>query len=139
MTPIQIGDAYRAVLRLSATVFPYAVARNIAKLKKRLEDEVDTVANAERAISEKYGGTFKRDGTIIIEDPEKGEKCADELNEFRQQDDDIKLPVVDLSKYVDSIRISPADIDALEGIVIFEREERERQRLETMCAGEADC
>ena len=123
MTPIQIGDAYRAVLRLSNTVFPYAVARNIAKLKKRLEDEIDAVADAEKAIAAKYGGTFKRDGTIVIEDPEKGEKCADELNEFRLQDDDIKLPVVDLSKYVDSIRISPADVDALEGIVTFEKGE----------------
>lgn len=121
MTPNQIKNAYRATLRLSNAVFPYKVARSISNLGNRLAEEVKTVSNVEKAIIEKYGGTVERNGAVTIEDPENACKCVEELNDFREQGDDIKLPVVDLSKYVDSIRISPADIDALEGLVIFER------------------
>lgn len=123
MTPNQVTNAYRAVLRLSDAVFPYATARNIARLKKRLEEEVNVISDEEKKIVERNGGEVRKDGTIIIEDPEQAGKCTEELNDFRQQEDDIKVPSVDLSKYVDMIRISPADIDALEGLVIFGEEE----------------
>lgn len=128
MTPNQVTNAYKAILRLSETVFPYKTARSAARLKNRLAEEVDTIAAAEKTIVEKYGGTISKNGTISIDDQEHADKCADALNEFRAQDDDIELPVVDLSKYADSIRISPADVDALEGIVLFEKE-----------TGEDDC
>lgn len=122
MTPIQVISAYKAVLRLSETAFPYKTARSVAGLKNRLAEEVETISAAEKAIVEKYGGTISKNGAISIEDQEQAEKCADALNEFRNQDDDIRLPHVDLSKFSDNVRISPAAIDALEGIVIFEQE-----------------
>lgn len=119
MTPNQVTDAYKAILRLSNTVFPYKIARNISKLKKRLAEEVDTISRMEKAIVEKHGGEIRKDNSVAIEGREQAEECADELNEFRLQDDDIDLPVVDLSKYASFIQISPSDIDALEGLVMF--------------------
>lgn len=125
MTPNQITSAYKAIIRLSNAVFPYKTARSIAKLKRRLAEEVDTISDTEKRIIEKYGGTVKKNGSVTIEDREQADACVEELDGFREQEDDIKLPVVDLSKYVDSIRISPSDIDALDGIVIFEQEAEE--------------
>jgi len=127
MNPKQVTDAYSAVLRLSNSVFPYKTARSIARLKKVLADEVDTIYEAEVAIVERFGGKVnKRTKFAEIEDPEQKEKCDAALEEFREQVDEIKLPVVDLSRYANTLRISPADIDALEGIVIFEGEGKER-------------
>jgi len=127
MTPNQIVSAYKAVVRLSESVFPYKTARSIARLKKRLGEEVDAIAAAETAIVKKYGGNVSQDGLVHIGDGAKADKLRAlraEMNEFRRQDDEVKLPVLDISEYVDALRISPADIDALEGIVIFDREEK---------------
>lgn len=125
MTPPQIMDAYKATLRLSNTVFPYKVARNVARLKRRLEEEAEIISDTEKAIIEKYGGTVDKNGHASVGDPEKANECAEELNDFRKQEDDIKFQVIDLSKYINTIRISPSDIEALEGIVIFEKGEVE--------------
>ena len=44
-------------------------------------------------------------------------------DEMMDQEDSITFPVVDLSKYTDMIRISPGALEALSGIVVFEKEE----------------
>ena len=120
MTPNQIASAYRGILELSHVVLPYKVARRIADLKKRLEAENDTVAEMEKNLAKEYGGTLHADGSCDFPDPETARKFNDELNEIRKQDDDIQLPKVDLTKYSGMIRISPAAIEGLAGIVVFD-------------------
>ena len=122
MTPNQIKDAYGAIQQLSGVVFPYRVSRGLSALKKRLGEELDTVAGMEKALVEKYGGKVGRNGSIKIAGAD-AQAFADEYNAMMVQDDEsIKLPVVDVSAFADTIRISPGAVEALEGIVIFEEE-----------------
>ena len=120
MTPNQIKNAYRAIQELSGVVFPYRVARGIAALKKRLIEELEAVAAMGSALVEKYGGKIDRSGSAKISGKE-AQAFADEYNAMMAQDDEsIHLPVVDVSKFADTLRISPDAVGWLEGMVIFE-------------------
>lgn len=123
MTPNEIKNAFRAIQELSGVVFPFRVSRSISALKKRLSEELDTVAGMEKALVEKYGGNVERNGSITI-NGEDAKAFADEYNTLMAQNDEsIQLPVVDVSAFADMIRISPGAVEALEGLVIFEKED----------------
>lgn len=127
MTPNEIKNAYRAVQELSGVVFPYRVSRGISALKKRLGEELDTVAGMEKALVEKYGGKVDRNGSITLSG-ENAQAFSEEYNALMSQDDEsIKLPAVDVSAFADTLRISPGAVDALEGIVIFEKEDENNE------------
>lgn len=125
MTPNQITAAYRAVLELSNVVLPYKAARRVTLLKKRLAEENDIVVDMEKKLVAQYGGEVRHGGACEFPDPDAAERFRVVLSEAREQEADIKLPTVDLSAHTSLIRISPAAIDALEGIVIFEKGEVE--------------
>lgn len=121
MTPNKVVSAYRAIKEVSGMVFPYKTARAVASLKRKLQDEVDTIANTERALIEKHGG--KANGLKIdFESHEKAVEFQAEYDGFMGQEAEIKLPAVDLSMHIDTLRLSPDNIEALDGIVIFEKE-----------------
>lgn len=122
MTPDKVLSAYRAIKEISGLAFPYKTARSVAKLKRRLQEEAEIVENANRALVEKYGGKLKGN-KVRFEDPEQFEKFQAEYNDFMGQDADIKLPTVDLSKHTSVMRLSPDTIEALDGIVLFEKED----------------
>lgn len=124
MTPKQIAKAYAYIEELSRSVFPYKVTRELVRLKNRLKEERDTILTMENALVEKYGGVVNKDRSFGIENEEDREKFDAEYAEFLDQDLEVRLPSVDLSKYTSSIRISAAAMEALEGLVAFEREER---------------
>ena len=120
MTPNQIKNAYRGIQELTGVVFPFRVARGIAALKKRLSEELEVVAAMESALVEKYGGKIDRSGSAKISGKE-AQAFADEYNVMMAQDDEsIQLPVVDVSAFADTLRISPDAVGWLEGMVIFE-------------------
>lgn len=120
MTPNEIISAYRAVQELSGVVFPYKLARDIARLKTRLSEEFDVVLNVEQALVKSHGGKSKG-GRYDFPSSAAKAAFAREYEELMNQNDSaISLPAVDISKYVDTLRISPDAIAALDGIVIFE-------------------
>lgn len=123
MTPIQIKKAFSAIRELEGTAFPYRTARSIAIMKKRLKEELDIVLEAELVIVREHGGELK-DGSYKFKGPRAAKDCASELDRFNAEDnDDISLPEVDLSEYVDNLELSPASLESLEGIVIFDRKD----------------
>lgn len=124
MTPKQIIGAYRAIHELANLTLPYKASRGILKLKKAINEEFESVRNYESQIREKYGGTKERDGSFNFADPESAKAFVAEHEAFMADDDEnVKLPVVDLSKYADQLRLSAATMEALEGLVIFEEGE----------------
>lgn len=125
LTPKQVTTAYRAVTELSNIVLPYRAARAVAALKKRLAEENDTVAAAEKNLVKEYGGQVSPGGHCDFPDDDAAQRFNGAREAFLEQEDEIKLPAVDLSKHTSLIRITPAAIEALEGIVIFERPEEE--------------
>lgn len=121
MTPRKVLNAYRAIKEISGTVFPYKTARAVAALKRKLQAEVDVIADTERALVEKYGG--KMTGSRVdFDSAENVTAFQTEYNNFMEQGAEIDLPVVNLSKHTDALRLAPDTIEALEGIVIFEQE-----------------
>lgn len=120
MKPTQIVKAYRAVQELSGVVLPYRVSRGIAELSRRLSEEFDTIAAMEKNMLDEYGGTADSGGVIHFPSEDASKAFFAKYKEAMEQEDDIELPAVDLSKYVDSIRISAGAAEALEDIIIFE-------------------
>lgn len=120
MTGTQIVGAYRAVRELLDVVLPYRASREIARLKKRLDEEFSTVLSMEQALVKKYGGESHENGKYHFPSPEDTKAFAEELSAAMRQEDHIKLPQVDLSPYSGLIRVSADAIEALEGLVVFD-------------------
>ncbi len=121
MTPNQIAAAYKAVHELTGTVFPYKTARAVVLLKKKLREEFDVIVSARNALVKGCGG--RDEGEYIhFDDNTASNEFYAEYQDMMNEDVDIELPHIDLSKYADSVRISPDAIAALEGIVAFEAE-----------------
>lgn len=120
MTPGQVMSAYKAVNELANCAFPYSVTRQVHALKKKLTDEFNIVLEAEKALVAKHKGTASENGSYHFETVEAATAFHREYQDFLHQEGDVNLPKVDLSRCFDSIVISAASIDALEGIVIFE-------------------
>lgn len=123
MTANQIVNAYRAVHELKGLVFPYKTAREVARLKKKLDEEMTVIIGMEQAIVQKHGGKTKPNGSYDFDSPASAAACKAELDGFNQEEVAVELPVVDLTEFVDQVSISPTAIEALEGIVIFEGSE----------------
>lgn len=120
MTPIQVVSAYKAINELTSVVLPYHATRSLTILKKELADEFETVATMERNLIEECGGEMAPDGTFHFPNEADTEEFMGKYNALMHQDDDVKLPVADLSKYTDMIRISSNAVEALDGLVVFE-------------------
>ena len=101
MTPRKITEAHKAMMELAGIPFPFKTARQLAKLKSRLDEEYLTVYNMDQALVRDMGGEIKANGNYKFQDSE----------------------ALNLSKYTDMIRISPGALEALEGIVAFEKED----------------
>lgn len=121
ITPRRIMQAYRAINELAKCVFPYKTTRGIHNLRKRITEEFDTVLSSERAMVSKHGGVLNG-SQYSFETQKAAEDFYNEYEAFLSQEDEISLPVVDISKCLDCVRISSEAIDALEGLVNFGEE-----------------
>ena len=121
MTGNQVLEAYMAIMELSKCVLPYKAARGVAGLKRALQVEYETLRDAEGSVAEKHGGTFTG-GQWVFPDSERKNEFDMEMAGFMEEDVDIDLPKVDISKYSDQLRLSPNTIFSLDGIVVFEKE-----------------
>lgn len=110
-----------AIMELSRCVLPYKAARGVAGLKRALQSEYETLRDSEGSIAEKHGGTLTG-GQWTFQDASAKEGFDKELADFMQEDVDIDLPKVDISKYSDQLRLSPNTIFSLDGIVVFDKE-----------------
>lgn len=119
MTPSKISSIYRAVNELSVCVFPYRAAREVYALKRKLQEEFETILETEKSIVEKYEGKFVQNGYNFSSE-EKAKSFKEEYERFMNQEAEIELPKVDISQCSESLKISPKSIESLEGIVKFE-------------------
>lgn len=123
MTPKQIIQANEAIRELTGIALPYSVARQLAALKKRLGEEFRTVSEMETTLRKKYQGEITPNNRYKFPSPENRQAFSDEWDKLLEDDDEtVQLPKVDLSAYVDELRISAAALAALEDIVQFEKE-----------------
>lgn len=120
MTPKNIMSAYKAISELSNCAFPYKITRQIRILRNRLSEEFEAVLDAEKTLVKKYEGELGPESSYKFKSSEAAAQFYTEYQKMIVEECDINLPCVDISKYVDSITISTAAIDALDGLVIFE-------------------
>lgn len=122
MTPNEIIHAYRAVTELTGAVFPFKLARDLARLKRHLSAEFSAVLDMERALVARHGGEIKGNNFVFPTSAAREAFSRDYENIMTQDDDSIPLPKVNLAGYTDGLRLSPDAVAALEGIVIFEED-----------------
>lgn len=118
MTPRKMVDINNALQELAGVPFPYKVARRLAALNKRVEAEMDTLIEMENSLLKKYGGKKTR-GKINFPDAEAADAYVDEREKMLDEEDDVSLPTVDLSKYIGGFTISARALAALDGIIVF--------------------
>lgn len=123
MTPNKVVSAYKAVLEISKTVFPYVTSREVAGLLRKLKNETDVIANVERNLAEKHGGKVSPEGNVNFPDTKSVAEFSKERADYMSQEADISFQKVDISKYTEFLRVSPDTICALDGIIQFESEE----------------
>lgn len=126
MTLQQVVKAYTHIEELSKSVFPYQTSRSLFRLKKRLREEFDVVLEMEEALVAEYDGAKKQNGAYKFPTEEKQRQFIAAYDELMTKEQDIKLPVVDLSKYTGMIRISAAAMEALDGLILFEEANQEK-------------
>lgn len=127
MTPREIVSIYSALNELSKTVFPYKVARKIAGLNKRVKEEFDVVNNQEHALVSKYNGKYEPGGKISFPDNDAAAAFAAEFDAMMDEDADVRFTPVDVSKYTETLQLTPRTIEALDGVIIFEEGSDGRQ------------
>jgi len=123
ITPNEVLSAYRAIQELSKVVLPYKEARAVMNAKRALSTEFETVLAMETAMSDEFGVKRRRNGQFDFPDNETAENFLQKYEAAMEERTAVKLPLVDLSKYTDAIRLSAASVEALEGIVNFQRED----------------
>ncbi len=119
----KIIDAYGAICGLSKIVLPFKKARALTELKKKLKESFDVIQQAELTIVEEFCGEQTQNGIYQFKSDEDAIKCQKAIQDYMEQDDDsIELPTVDLSDYTDQIKLSASALEALEDIIIFDKE-----------------
>ena len=114
--------AYRAVLELSEARFPYRTAREVAALRRRLREEYETVAEREAALEKELGVEALETGQFRTKSPAAAAEFRRRHEEQMNEEAEIDLPAADLSGFAETLQVSPDCLEALEGIVTFEKE-----------------
>ena len=117
----EVIAAYKAILELAETRFPYRTAREVSALRRRLREEYETVAERELALAKELGVESTETGRFRTRDPAKAEEFRRRHEAQMDEAAEIDLPAVDLSEFTETLQVSPDCLEALEGIVAFER------------------
>lgn len=121
MTLRQLVSAWRGVQELDRLVLPYATTKALVRLKRQLQEEVETARAMEKSLMEAHGGTPGENGRISFRTPEDLEAFQTKYEAAMTQEVEHFLPPVDLTAYVEQVQLSPGAMEALEGIILFER------------------
>lgn len=141
----EVVAAYRAVLELAEVRFPYSKAREVSVLRKRLREEYEIAAERELALAQACGVEAVGDGRFRTKDPAKAAKFRKQHEEQMNEDAEIALPQVDLSDFAETLQVSPDCLEALEGIVTFEKKDARKEggtngapaaNQQSVCSGE---
>lgn len=118
----EVIGAYRAVLELAEVRFPYRKAREVAALRRRLREEYETAAERETALAKELGVEALETGKFRTRDPAAAAVFRRRHEEQMDEEAEFDLPAVDLSEFAETLQVSPDCLEALDGIVVFEKE-----------------
>jgi len=127
----ELTRVMNAIQRLSEMDMPARDAYKIYKLSQSMKNICSFCMERERSLIEKYGATVNKDGTIQFgqdagntDEAKRNanmEAFVQEVNDFRNTEAETDFSTVTLQlDELSGQKIAPADIAALDGIVIFE-------------------
>ena len=116
MTQRRAVEAYGALVRIGTKVSG-ETAFALFRLKKALQTSVDFQIEEEQKLIEKHGGKITAEGRVIIADDAEREAFLADRKELGDVECDVQ-PVTIRAEKVPEITL--ADIEALDGFVIFE-------------------
>lgn len=121
MTQYSVNKAYPALMHLSEFRLPIKKARSIYELTKEASNHFQFAVSEERKYISEFGGKENPDGTISFETQEGFGKYQEKIIELNELEIEWDVePVVLNENDIKEQGISPADIHALEGFVVFE-------------------
>ena len=116
MTQGDAVRAYGAITRMGSKATG-AAAFTLFRLKKGLQEIFEFQNEQEKELVQKFGGQLIENGLVVIADKEKREQFQAEVEKLHGMECDIqpvKIPAAAIPE------ISLAEIEALDGFVIFE-------------------
>lgn len=124
LTTRRIVDAYAALNAIHFTCrLKYRDARKLSDLKKIFKGRCDVIGKLETDLVKQCGGQIHEDGKIEFSEPEFAATFVGEHNKLFEETDDVDFTPVDMSSYIDNIEIPVESIDALDGIILFDKED----------------
>ena len=114
------AEAYRALRNLQGRLMERRTAYKLFKLRKKLDEELEYIREAEGRLLKKYGYGVTPEGRILYgEDEEKHQEYIREWEEELNAEADIETEMIDL-RDDDSLQISLEEMEALEPFLIIE-------------------
>ena len=101
----------------------YRDARKLSDLKKLFEERTHVIGHMESDLVKNCGGTIRQDGKVEFSEPSLAETFVSEHNKLFEDKDEIEFAPVDLSEYIDDIEITVEGVEALDGIILFSKED----------------
>ena len=118
LTGRQIIEAVAAIRELRRSLLPYPLTREIVQWKRWLEAELETIAAQEEALIVRYGGQREKKEIRFADESSRAAYAA-EIEAMLDSELTCELPPVDLSAVQDELRVSVAQLEALDGVVVF--------------------
>lgn len=114
------AEAYRALRNLQGRLMERRTAYKLFKLRKKLDEELEYIREAEGRLLQKYGYGVTPEGRILYgEDEEKHKEYIREWEEELNAEADIETEMIDL-RDDDSLIISLEEMEALEPFLVLE-------------------
>lgn len=121
MTQLEINKAYPALMRLSGLRLPIKKARSMYEMAKLAENHFQFAVSEEKKYILEFNGQERPDGTVSFFSTEQFASYQAKITELNELEIEWQLePVVLTEEDIGDQLISFADIDSLDGFVIFE-------------------
>ena len=123
LTARRVVDAYAALNTIHFTCrLKYRDARKLSDLKKLFKERIGVIGQMESDLVKQCGGQILENGKLEFSEPTFAETFIGEHTKMFEEKDDVDFTPVDLSAYVDNIEIPVESIEALDGIILFDKE-----------------
>lgn len=117
----QIVNAYKALSNMYKMQLPVREAHAVYMVRRQLEDQYYFQLEQERTLLEQHHGTINRDGDIRFGSKEDAQAFQAAITEMNDMDIDIEVSPAHIQfERVEDIKVTPEDMERLEGFIIFE-------------------
>lgn len=115
----KLVGAYKVVSKLYEQRIPLPISYKLYKLRNALQKAWNFQIDAEEKLIDEFKPTQGKNGLLKFADAETAREFNARVKEVLDMDSDIEITPITLPM-IDTLNISPEEIESLEGIVYFE-------------------